>query len=308
MSDMLMLEESLVKELTHIEEEHEWVELSNQLGSKVDAEELIDCLQQIEGIDRIETLTIDYNSSLHDLRVLRAFPNLKGLFVYGQNIKNLDGIEWFSKGEFIKIQTHRNRRRDISQLAQTKVEKIILFVERVEDLSVVAGCRNLEAVDISCSMEPDFAEWKEISAETISFKSCKFKYLGNISIAERVKKLNVQGCRSLERFTGDNSNIQRLLVDSCNKLDLGTLRTFKGVEVLTVNSCKKEINLTELRGLEHLKHISFILCNVEVDLINLKEYFPSLESCYISKMKKDYGIQLKQLNPDVQIKSEYFQL
>ncbi len=77
--------------------------------------------------------------------------------------------------------------------------------------------------------------------------------------------------------------------------------------MLIVNSCTKEMNLTEIR-LKYVKHIDFILCNVEVDLINLKEYFPNIESLHISGMKKEYGLQLKQLNPDVQITSRSFEL
>ncbi len=306
MSDRLVLEESLVKEITRIEEEHQWAELTNRLGRTVDAEELIEHLQQIEGIDRIQTLTIHFNSSLSDLRVLRALPNLKSLFVYGYQIKTLDGIERFEKGEYININTDRNRRRDISLLSQSKVNKVEISVGRMEDLSAVAGCESLKWMEIYHSMEPDFAEWKKMNVETVSFKSCKFKELGDISIVERVNDLSVQGCRNLERFTGDNSNIQRLLVSGCNKLDLRTLSTFQGVEFLTVNSCKKPMNLTELGELKHVKRMSFLLCNVEVDLTNLKEYFPSLESIHISKMKRDYGIQLKRLNPDVDIASDSF--
>ena len=51
-----------------------------------------------------------------------------------------------------------------------------------------------------------------------------------------------------------------------------------------------------------------MLCNVEVELVNLKEHFPSLEKLYISGMKKDFGEQLKRLNPDVKIGSYYFEL
>ncbi|MNC30574.1 hypothetical protein D3C75_788620 [compost metagenome] len=78
--------------------------------------------------------------------------------------------------------------------------------------------------------------------------------------------------------------------------------------MLIVNSCTKELNLTEIRGLKFVKHINFILCNVKVDLINLKEYFPNIESLHISQMKKDYGMQLKELNPDVEITSRSFRL
>lgn len=304
----LVLEEGRFTELTHIDEQYDSLKITNMSDIKPDAEALTDHLQQIEGIDRIRTLTINYNSSLTDLRVLRAFTNLKSLFVYGHQIISFDGIEWFNNGKNIIIETHRNRRRDISQISQTKVENVYLQVERMEDFSALAGCKYLKHVDIFHSMEPNFEEWKTMPAESVSFKSCKFKELGNLSMVPNLKELDVLGCRSLEKFIGDNSNIKRLVVDSCKKLDLSTLKTFEGVEVLIVNSCAKAMNLIEIGGLKYVRSINFILCNVEVDLINLKEYFPNIEKLYISGMKKEFGEQLKQLNPDVKIGSYSFEL
>ncbi|OAB34874.1 hypothetical protein PMSD_14040 [Paenibacillus macquariensis subsp. defensor] len=308
MSQELVLDESQFTQLTHIEPQYDSLKISNPLDTQVNDEALIEHLKQMKGIDKVELLTIDYNSSLKNLGVLIAFVNLKILYVYGQHIQSFDGIEWFSKGEYINIETYRNRRRDISQLSRTKVRRMKLYVERVEDLSAVSGCKFLNTIDIYRSMEPNLAEWEDVPLENISFKKCKFKELGNIAAIQDLTIVNVIGCRSLERFTGDNSKIKRLVVDGCNKLDLRTLKTFEGIEVLIVNSCSDEMNLTEIGGLKHVKHIDFILCNVQVDLINLKEYFPSIESLHISGMKKEYGLQLKQLNPDVQITSRSFEL
>ncbi|MBD3920903.1 hypothetical protein H8B09_19210 [Paenibacillus sp. PR3] len=309
MLEELELEESRFAELTHIEEQYNSLQLVNQLDDKVDIEALTEHLRQLEGIDRVKSLTINWNSSLSNLRVLRAFTNLEYLSIYGHQIKSLDGVELFSKGEFIRIHTHKNRRRDLSQLSQAEVKRMLLHVERTEDFSAVAGCKELQTIDIyHSSIEPNLLEWKDVPLESIYFKSCKFKELGNTAATERLIEINVLGCRNLERFTGDNSIIKRMIVDSCKKLDLSTLRMFENLEWLTVNSCTQAMNLTEIGGLQHAKHISFILSNVEVDLINLKEYFPTIESLHVSGMNKEYGVQLKQLNLDVTITSDSFEL
>ncbi|NIK70559.1 hypothetical protein [Paenibacillus sp. BK720] len=308
MSEELIIDESQFSHLTYIAPQYKSLKISNPSDVQVDAEALIKHLKQTGGIDRIEKLTINYNSSLKNLDVLRAFTNLKILYVFGHHIQSFDGIEWFNVGEYINIETHRNRRRDISQLSQIKVKRMDLYVERIEDLSAIAKCSYLKTIDIYHSMEPDLKEWKEVPFDEISFKSCKFKELGNTAAIASLYDLSVLGCRSLEQFRGDNSNIKRLVVDNCKKLDLGTLTTFEGVEVLIVNSCTKEMNLKEIRGLKYVKSIDFILCNVEVDLIDLKEYFPKIESLHISGMKKEYGLQLKRLNPDVMITSRSFEL
>ncbi|MGO4185141.1 hypothetical protein AB4Z17_28635 [Paenibacillus sp. TAF43_2] len=305
----LTIDESHFTRIVNIESQYNSLTISNTLEIEVNAEALIEHLNQMEGTDRIEKLIINYNSSLGDLSVLQAFSSLKILYVYGHKIKSFDGIERLCKGEYIQIQTHRNRRRDISQLSQTKLKRMDIYVEQIEDYSAAARCKHLQTIDIfHSSIEPDFTEWKESPVEKMAFKSCKFKELGNVALISGLTNLSVRGCRSLERFKGDNSSIKRLEVDSCKKLDLSTLKTFKGVEVLIVNSCTKEFKLKEIEGLKEVKILDFILCNVEVDLINLKDYFPNLESMHISSMKKDYGLQLKHLNPDVQITSRSFEL
>lgn len=303
------IDESNFSDIVQIDSQYNGLEISNPFGIEVDAETLTEYLKKLDGIDQIEKLIIDYNSSLADLRVLQAFTNIRILYIYGQNIKTFDGIEYLNKGEYIEIQTHRNRKRDISQLSQSNVKRIDLYVERVEDYLAVAACKYLKSMDIFHSaIEPDFSLWKQSPVESIQFKSCKFKEIGNIASLSRLTYLSVRGCRSFERFKGDNSSIRRLDVDSCRKLDLRTLTTFTDVEILVVNSCTKELNLTEIKGLNKVKSLDLILCKVKVDLINLKDYFPNLEYLHVSHMKKDYGLQLKQLNPDVKITSWSFKL
>ncbi|WP_157764348.1 hypothetical protein [Paenibacillus riograndensis] len=309
MSEELIIDESKFTELTTIGAKYNSLSISNPSNIEVDAEALMEHLKQITDIEKVEKLIIDYNSSLTNLRILSAFTSLKILHVYGQHIKSLDGIEFFNKGEYIKIQTHSNRHRDLSQLSNTKVEYIDLFAERKEDLTAIAGFKNIKILDIYHSpIEPDFEEWKDVRIENLSFKSCKFKEFGNTTAASALDDISILGCRSLERFTGDNSNIKRLVLDGSKKLDLRTLKTFAGIETLIVNSCTQEMNLTELAGLDNVKHIDFILCQVQVDLIQLKEHFPQIESLHISQMKKGYGMQLKDLNPNVKITSNSFRL
>ncbi|SMF86067.1 hypothetical protein SAMN05661091_3271 [Paenibacillus uliginis N3/975] len=308
MSEELIVDESRFAQLSSIEPQYDSLRITNPSEIQVDGEALIEHLKRMNGIDKIEELIIDYNSSLKNLSIVSAFTNLKFLFVYGQHIQSFDGIESFTKGEYIKIQTHSNRRRDISQFSNTTVTGIDLYVERKEDLTAIAGFKYLKTIDIYRSMEPDLEEWKDVHFENLSFKRCKFKELGNTAAISGLTTIDVLGCRSLERFTGGNQRIKRLVVDGCKKLDLRTLKTFEGIETLIVNSCPNEMNLTEIGGLKNVKHIDFILCEVQVDLIHLKEYFPDLESLHISQMKKDYGMQLKELNPDVEISSRSFKL
>lgn len=308
MSTEIKVEETDFVQLTSIESHCDSLRISNSLNVGIDDTVLIEHLSKVDGIGQIEHLIINYDSSLSNLNVLSAFPNLRTLSVYGQHMKTLEGIERFDKGEYISIETYRNKERDISQLCKAQVKSLNIMVERVKDLLAIAECQSLRKLDLTHSMEIDVTQWRNVPLEFIAFRKGKFKEIGNLAAIPHLKEIYVLGCRNLERFTGDNSNITNMIIDSCKKLDLRTLNTFKKIERLVVNSCSHEINLSELGRLQYVKHLSFILCNASVDLIQLKTYFPKLESLHISNMKKAYGMQLKEMNPDVKITSRSFTL
>jgi hypothetical protein len=98
MSEEFVLDESQFTQVIRIESQYDSLKISNPSEIEVDDDVLIEHLKQIEGMDQICKLTINYNSALKNLIVLSAFSNLKILYVYGQQIKSFDWIEWFSKG------------------------------------------------------------------------------------------------------------------------------------------------------------------------------------------------------------------
>lgn len=301
MSEELVVDESRFTQLATIEVQYDSLRITNPSEIQVDGEVLIEHLKKMSGINHVKKLIIDYNSSLINLHVISVFTNLKILYVYGKHIQTFEGIESFTKGEFIRIDTRPNRRKDISQLSNTKVTGIDLFVERKEDLSAIAGFKYLKTIDICGSMEPDFKEWKDVQFESLSFKGCKFKELGNTTEAFGLDNMSVIGCRSLERFTGDNSRITRMIIEGSKKLDLRTLGTFSNIEALIVNGNSNEVALSEIGQLTKLESLWLLNCKIHVDIHNLKEQFPNLEELMIDSLTKEEVLELGEYNPDVEV-------
>ncbi len=295
----LIIEESNFHDLKGIEPGYDSIEFTNRLGIEVNSDALVDYLGTVEGTGQIQSLSIDWCSLLKDLKVIKAFPNLRYLNVYGYQITALDGLEWFQQGEFIHIWTESNHRRRISKISEAPIKRLILQYARAEDLEDIAECLTLNDLELSRSRDLDFSKWTRVPLESLSLKKGKFKELGNTTDVSSLKWIWVLGCRNLERLTGDNSKIIRLLIDNCKKLDLRTIQTFQGIESLIVNGNPNEIGLTEIGELKQLKSLSLINCNVQVDTSNLKRHFPRLEKLHISNMKKEQAIELSQSNPDI---------
>jgi hypothetical protein len=243
---------------------------------------------------------------LTDLNVIKAFPNLRNIRVYGYKIKSLDGLEWFQQGDFIDICMETNRKRRIDKISRAHITRMSLHYARPEDLDDIADCLTLNSLELYQSQDLDFAKWKRMNLETILLKRGKFEEIANTVDIPCLKSIYVLGFRSLERFAGDNSRITRLLVDNCKKLDLQTIQTFKGIKVLIVNSCPNDIALTEIGQLEHQESIDLINCNVNVDTLTLNHHFPKIKELHISNMKKEQAIELSQANPDVLITTKTY--
>jgi hypothetical protein len=304
----LTIEESRFHEIKRIEPGFDSIRLSNSLGIEVYSTALTDHLVTVEGIGHIKLLNISFSSCLKDLKVIKAFPNLSIVRVYGYQTLSMDGLEWFQQADYLVIRTESNRRRTISGLSRAPIKRMDLQFARPEDIDGIAECLTLQSLDLSHSKDIDFSKWNRLPLESLGLLQGKFKELGNTSQVRSLKKLRVLGCHSLERFTGDNSPIVWMWIDGSKKLDLRTVQTFQGIEALAVNGNSNEIALSEIGELRQLKNLGLIDCNVQVDISNLKHQFPRLEEILISQMKEEQVLELSQHNPDVLVKGKTFQV
>lgn len=303
----LKVEESNFGHLKRIDPGYDSIEFTNRMGGEVDSIELAEYLVNVEGISQVQKLIIDFSSQLNDLKIVRAFPNLRSIAVYGYKIASLDGLEWFQQGEYIKISTEsQNRRRGIAQISEAPIKRMSLQLARPEDLDAISECLTLNSLELFRSMELDFSKWIRVPLETLNLKQGKFKELRDMSKVGSLRNLMVLGCRNLEQFSGDNSQIVWMLVDGSKKLDLRSVQTFQGLEGLTVNGNSCEIPISEIGELRQLKGLNLIDCKVHLDTINLKHQFPSLKELHISQMKEEQVLELSQHNPNVLVTGKIF--
>jgi hypothetical protein len=294
------IEESNYSSLECIESGYNTIRLKNNLSLEVDGSIIAEHFSRVEGIDRIEILVIEFSSYLKNVEVIKGLPNLRCLQVNGNKIITLDGLEWFRRGEYVNINTGSKKRR-ITMILHAPIERMHLQFERKEDYDDIANSLTIKQLTILKGMDINFETWRNVPLEFLSLKSCKFKEFGDTAQVESLKKMDILGCRNLEKFVGDNSNITWLLIWGSKRLDVRTINTFSNIESLGINGMSNDTNLSDFGKLEQIKVLTLWNCKVNIDISNLKSNMPKLEKLQIPNMKEDQALELSKLNPWVSI-------
>jgi hypothetical protein len=294
---IISMEESDFRSLKRIESGYDTIRLLNNKGQEVDVNTIAEYFRQVEGIEKVRSLIISTSSNQKDLMIVKGFPNLLNIDVHGERIESLDGLEHFCNGRYLYIETGKNHSRSIANISQAPITMLSLIYARKGDFDAISASTTIKNLELGYCPHPPFDQWVGVPLEYIKFSGAKFKELGDTALLKQLKEMLLISCRKLERFVGDNSGITWMTIASCTHLDLNTIKTFRNIETLVINTNPNEVSLSAFGGLEKLKDLSLLRCKVNVDIINLKEAMPSLEKLYISNLKKDQVLELTRLNP-----------
>ncbi|MBW7475893.1 hypothetical protein K0T92_14195 [Paenibacillus oenotherae] len=300
-SKEINLEETNYRELIAIDEGVNAINLHNDSGVHIDGDSLAEHLAHVEGIEGIQSLSVKFSSKLLDVKVIRGLPGLTRLHVNGHRIQTLDGLESFRSGQHLDIVTGSNRKRRIANIAQAPINNLTLEYARVEDFMDIGLSTTIRKLQLSGSPSPDFQDWSSVPLESLFFSKGKFSELLDTGHVQSLEKLTLIGCRNLERFVGDHSGINKLLVDNCKRLDVRTVAAFRRLESLTLNGSSQRLSLTDFVVNEQLQSLNLLNCEVDVNIDDLKSFLPRLEKLHISKLKKEQILSLREQNPSVAI-------
>jgi len=272
---------------------------------ETDATSLYNHLKNLEGANRVEALHIEWSSRLRDIMIIKAFPNLRFLHVWGHNIVSLAGLEWFEKGEYIDIDTGKNHKRVIDEISHVPIQRISLNYGKKEDYEAIGKCLSLNNLDINKGPSPDFYKWRNVPLEHLRFEGGKFTELSDVGCLKALKDIMVMRCRTFERFVGDNSSVRNLTIHGCKRFDILSLSSLQGLETVWIHSCAPEISLSDLPDHSTLRGILFNSCKVNVDVYDIARRMPRLEDITIPKLKKEQEQLLSQANPNIKFETAY---
>lgn len=294
----ITLDETDIQSLKTIEDGFDTIILENNTGEDVDGTELAEYFSRVRGIERVTTLRISRDSSLKDLMVVIGFPNLNYIFVRGFNIKSLDGLEYLTRILYLEIDTGKYRSRSIANISRAPISRMELVYARKEDFDAIASSRTINILELAFCPHPPFNKWGKVPFEKLKISGGRFTEFGDTAYVEKLYDIFLIDCRKLERFVGDNSRITRMLIVSCSRLDVNTIKAFSNLELLTINNRPNyELPLSAFSGLKKLKELELLRCKVKLDIMDLKEVLPSLEKIYIGGLKKEQINELLRRNP-----------
>ncbi len=282
-------------------EDYDTLILCNPHGRMISYESLESNLKRIRGINKVTSLQVEPESQVTDLGFIKVIPGLVNLMLYGHRLKNLEGIEYFQKGQFVEIDTGKNRVRRIDRIGDVPITRLLLRWAHPADIEAVGESSTLRSLEMTACREMGLELLSNVPLEELTLERAAIEEFCESHAIKTLDDVILRDCRKLKRFGGDNSGVTRLIVETCNQLDLRTIRSFNNVQYLSILGIKQEIALSWFVGLTSLRELSLQNVRVVADLENLTESFPLLEELWASHLKKAQIVRLSQSNEEILI-------
>jgi len=282
-------------------DEYNSVDIVNDSNMELDEGSFYNYFEKLKGTECIKRLTIHYSSQLKNVGIIRFFPNLALLRINGQNIKSLDGLEWFKNGKSINISLEKHQKCNIEKVSLAPIQSLYLNRSFSKDFEAIGKCSSLKTLVLNINSAPNFIEWRDIPIQYLRFSQGKFSEIQNLGYLKSLNRLMIDSCRKFERFSGDNSCVKSLTIVTCKHFDIHSLYALQGIEYVLINDCAKEINFSELPEHRTIRKINLLTCKVIFDTFHINEKMPQLRNMYIQNITKEQTAQLEQVNPNLKI-------
>jgi len=296
----LIIDLNRSKSMKSIPPKYNEIILTNSNPVPLNETTIFSIFKKIKNLNHVESLEIDPDSTISNLKILTLFQNIKSLNIYSQYLANLDGIEHF-KGNYIQIDTDNKKRLDITGLSRTKITNLVMKIIKESDIDEIALCINLERILLTNCPNISFAKFKKVPLSLMQLWGGKLEVIEDTINIPTLETLTLGKNTKLQNFNGDNSNVIYLHINACNNLDLKTIGTFKNLKNITLESIKKNFSISDFQSLKKIESISLRgNCNVDID-INQFNMFKSLKKVLISNLKADNAKEMSNQNINILI-------
>lgn len=285
LAEELEVEEWAALDRAVVEDDVDTLVLGNETGQPVDEAALGERLAGIDGVERVRSLVVGADSRVRNLEFLAALPHLATVDVYGLRLESLAGLPRDSGWDFVKVDTGRNRKRSLAALAGTPIQRLSVRWGNEHDLAAVGGATGVVDLELRTWPELPLAELRDLPLEFLALVSGRLEELAGTGAVPSLRELRLVDCRSVRRLTGDNRNLTRLVIRSCNQLDLATVASCPDLTTVDISAQRQPVQLGVFQGLARLRQLSIDDSRVEVDVADLKRSAPRLVEIAVSGLR-----------------------
>ena len=298
--DILNIEEWNITSLFSITEQYRSLRLSNEANKTISEQEIALSLARVPGIEKINSLIIDYNSMMNNLHIIESLPALETLKLYGLHLRTLDGLQWFHNGKRIDIDTDTNHSRNIEKIVETHINDLYIHYANPGDLEAISRCKTIRSLSLSSCPRLPLQLWQNVPVDHLSLWGGTIDEITDTISLTNLYSIKINGCTNLRRFAGCNNNARRMILQACNRLDILTIETFQSLEYLLIMNMNIELPLSAFLSLKKIRDLS-LGCKVNVDTTDLISSIPSLEKLSIKGLNKKLAIEMSNKNTSVLI-------
>ncbi len=232
--------------------------VSDEIDSRFDELAFINELKKIQWLKKIKRLTISHNSTLRNLNILECFPALRKLSVYSYSIENFDGIQYFINGEYIEIDTGKNKKRNITALKYVKIKKINLRYANANDILVIGDMITLKDIMIINAEKINIGTWGRLDLDSLQLINGSFEKIQGKNVLKKIKALTISKNKYFTEFKELGGYVKLLIIQYCPNMIIESLDTFKGIENLIIIDNEGEIFYNSIMKLEKINNIKIL--------------------------------------------------
>lgn len=223
----------------------EFMSFVNTTRSSIDASKLMNKVREIPSLPSFRSLSIEWNSRQENLALLELFPGLEVLTVNGRLISTFAGIEHAQGLRVLCVDTGQSRKRRIDGIEMLPLRRLEITPVLDRDFDIVAQCRDLEILKLRDVMHLRSLTQSGCHVRRLTLVRCKDFEISDLDSIAGLQSLSIAHSPKL-RSIGPSLSVESLSVETCNHLDLRSIRNLPGLKTL------------HLRGLKLIETLAFL--------------------------------------------------
>ncbi|NVJ61947.1 MAG: hypothetical protein HWE27_16265 [Gammaproteobacteria bacterium] len=267
------------------------LEIIGNLNSSTD--ELSAYLGMISDCKCVESVFIDHNAKIPNLKFLELFVNLEVLVISGV-VESLNGIEKCQKLQDLSINFDRLDNDILNSINGKNYGFLKIQSLESEEVGSFSHIREIENLTLHNLKTSDLSFLSHIEVGGLHIYNSKLSMLDGFEKIKNISRLSFSNCQKLETIKSSSLvSLSGITIDTCNRLDLNQLKNCFSTRFLMISSCKRDVDLKNLLEVSSIEELTCNELNINYE-VNSDIDTSSLKVVTLSPIKKKVLVELSE--------------